>query len=44
MGILYSPFATTKIFAWGVEVIMGDRKDEKNIFLLGFNSLELSGN
>ena len=32
MGILYSPFAKTRMFAWGMEVIMGDRKDEANPF------------
>ena len=24
MGLISSPFATTRIFAWGVEVIIGD--------------------
>ena len=28
MGLLSSPYATTRIFAWGMEVIIGDRKDE----------------
>ena len=32
MGLLYSPFSTTRMFAWGMEVIMGDRKDETNPF------------
>ena len=29
---LSSPFATTRIFAWVMEVIMGDRKYEVNLF------------
>ena len=32
VDILSSPFATTRIFAWGMEVIMGGRKDETNPF------------
>ena len=32
MGVLSYPFATTIIFAWGTEVIMGDRKNEANPF------------
>ena len=30
--ILSSTFETTRMFAWGVEVMMGDRKDEANPF------------
>ena len=30
MGFITSPLATTRIFVWGVEVILGDRKDEAN--------------
>ena len=30
IGILYSPFATTSIFMWGMEVIIGDHKYEAN--------------
>ena len=32
MRILSSTFETTRMFAWGVEVMMGDRKDEANPF------------
>ena len=32
MGIIYSPFATTRMFVWWVEVIIGDLKDESNPF------------
>ena len=32
MGILYSLFATTIMFAWGVGVIIGYQKDEANPF------------
>ena len=30
IGILSYPFATTRIFAWGMEFIIGDRKYEAN--------------
>ena len=44
MGLLSSPFATTRTFAWETEVIMGDSERWDKSFLLGFNSPELSGN
>ena len=28
----FYPFETTRIFMWGMEVIMGDQKDEANSF------------
>ena len=35
MEILYSPFQMTSMFAWGMKVIMYDRKDEINPFYWG---------
>ena len=32
MGILSFLFATTMMFVWGMEVIIGDRKDDANTF------------
>ena len=32
MGVLYYLFTTTSIFACGVEVIIGDQKNEDNPF------------
>ena len=32
MGVLFYQFATTSMFEWGMEVIIGDRKDEVNTF------------
>ena len=32
MGLVSSPFATTRIFAWAMEIIKGDRFDPKNPF------------
>ena len=37
MGILSSQYAKTGMFAWGMEIIIGDRKYEANPFLLGFS-------
>ena len=33
MGLLSSPFATTRIFECGVEVIIGDQNDESKTFI-----------
>ena len=32
IGIIYSPFEATRMFVWGVEVIIGYHKDEANPF------------
>ena len=32
MGLLSSPWVTTRLFAWAMEVIKGDRKDKGNPF------------
>ena len=32
MGLLLSPWVTIRLYAWAMEIIRGDRKDEKNPF------------
>ena len=43
MGLVSSPYATTRLFAWGMEVVKGNRMDQSNPFAWTEVKLNLPG-
>ena len=43
MGLVSSPYATTRLFSWGMEIIKGDRMDQSNPFAWTEVKLNLPG-